>query len=143
MFWAAHVIAEQASGFPLPPPHTLGVPPPPQVPASQPPHCTTPPHLVSVAGPQLAPSCAQVEGHIVPPSPKLPMPSAVESGKPGVEESLPELLLLAESIEASFPNTVEPLWPPPQPGKRAAYAKQAPATSNAARFIGPPGVAGP
>jgi zinc transporter 1/2/3 len=123
MFCPAHVIGEQPSGFPPPvPPQTLGIPPPPQVPASQPPHWTTPPHLVSVAAPQLAPSCAQVEGvHPVLPSPKLAKPSPPPASESGAEESLPPELLLVASAEASFENDEGPLpWPPPQPGTTAA-----------------------
>jgi hypothetical protein len=78
--------------------------------------------LVSVAAPQLAPSCAQVEGvHPVLPSPKLAKPSPPPASESGAEESLPPELLLVASAEASFENDEGPLpWPPPQPGTTAA-----------------------
>jgi hypothetical protein len=109
MFWLAHVCGAQLSGFPVvEPPQTLGVPPPPQIPESQPPHCTTPPHLVSVAAPQLAPSTVQVEGQLSPmlPSPKVATPSPPESEVDMAEESLPELLVT--STDASCPKVLVP-----------------------------------
>ena len=61
--WSAHVSGAHPSG-PPPAPHTLCLPPPPQVmPAGQLPHWTTPPHLESVTGPQLAPSALHDDGH--------------------------------------------------------------------------------
>jgi hypothetical protein len=141
MFWLAHDIEAQLSGFPpLVPPQTLGMPPPPQVPASQPPHWTTPPHLVSVAAPQLALSCAQVDGThpVPPPSPKLATPSPLESPGPADESLPPELLveLLVPSTDASSPNEEVPApWPPPQPEKTEALASKAPATSHTVRFM--------
>ncbi len=83
-FWLWQVIGTQASGL-SPAPQTLCVPPPPHVwPLAHDPHWRTPPHLVSVTTPQLAPSSAHVEGHCDPESfrviPPPPVPDTVDEG---------------------------------------------------------------
>jgi hypothetical protein len=140
MFWLAHVIGVQLSGLPpVLPPQTLGMPPPPQVPASQVPHWTTPPHLVSVAAPQFAPSCAHVEGtqpELASPKPTRPLSLPPEEDVEDAPESPPEPLPEPDSTEESGVNVEVSFCPPPHPGKSAATASPAATTNNAARFMG-------
>jgi hypothetical protein len=110
------VSAAQPSGLP-PTPQTLGLVAPQVWPIGQSPHMRMPPHLVSVAGPQLAPRSMHVEWQPTPPPPpKLSPPSAPPA-------ALPVLMPLLAPPEPVVPNT----WLFPEHAATAPAA-QPPAT---------------